>query len=81
MGSSQVIEVPRRVSQRTRKSAIPNDFLLYLHEIEHKEGCDDDPLTFDQAIKCNKAEFWQEAMREEMDSMSKKLNLEVGRTI
>ena len=67
MGCSQVIEVPRRVSQRTRKSAIPNDFLLYLHE----EGCDDDPLTFDQAINCNKAEFWQESMREEMDLMSR----------
>lgn len=71
VGNNETTEVPRSYFQRARRSAISDDFLLYFHEVEHDEGCDEDPLTIDHAVNSNKAEFWQQAMREEMESMSK----------
>lgn len=64
-------EITRRVSQRTRKSAISNDYLLYLNEVEHEQGIEDDPLTFQQAMSSDKAVLWQQAMNEEIESMNK----------
>jgi len=60
---------PLRRSQRERRSAIPDDYIVYLTE----EGCDigngDDPISFKQAIMSDKSSQWLEAMNDEMKSM------------
>jgi hypothetical protein len=56
-------------SQRERKSAIFDDYIVYLTE----EGCDlghgDDPVFFKQAIMSRNSSQWLEAMNDEMKSM------------
>lgn len=66
-----IIEVPRRQSQRTRRSAISSDFVVYLQEAEYNIGDEDDPLNFQQAINSENADLWRKAMKEELDSMYK----------
>jgi hypothetical protein len=60
---------PLRKSQRERKSAISDDYIVYLTE----EGCDlghgDDPISFKQAIMSRNSSQWLEAMNDEMKSM------------
>jgi hypothetical protein len=60
------IETPRR-SQRVRKSAIPNDYVVYNSEEVQIEG---DSTSFEEAMSGPDASKWQEAMEDEMRSMS-----------
>ncbi|CAL2253600.1 unnamed protein product [Prunus armeniaca] len=64
-------EPPVRRSQRARKSAIPTDYMVYLHEVEFDIGDEDDPKSFDQAMKSAQAPLWHKAMLEELNSMAK----------
>ena len=59
-----------RRSTRVRKSAIPNDYIVYLQECEYNVGAENDPETFSQAMSCNKSNLWYNAMKDEMDSMA-----------
>lgn len=56
-----------RRSTRERKSAIPSDFVVYLHESDI--GVENDPESFSQAMNCKESELWYNAMKEEMNSM------------
>ena len=55
---------------RTRKSAIPNDYLCYLQEVEYDLGDEDDPMTYKQAMESSKSDLWKAAMSEELASMA-----------
>ncbi|GKC28100.1 retrovirus-related pol polyprotein from transposon TNT 1-94, partial [Tanacetum coccineum] len=55
---------------RVRKSAIPDDYIVYLQETYLDIGIDNDPVSFSQAIKSNKFEMWIDAMKEELKSMA-----------
>jgi hypothetical protein len=59
-------EAPRR-SQRVRKPAIPDDYEVYNCEKIHIEG---NPSSYEEAMSRPDASKWQEAMEDEMKSMS-----------
>ena len=61
--------VPLRRSQRVRRSAILDDYMIYLQEHEY-DGCDaSDLVTYQEAIHCPQFTSWKEAMDDEMNSM------------
>ncbi|PHT97730.1 Serine carboxypeptidase-like 40 [Capsicum chinense] len=49
-------EVASRRSQRPKKSASFDDYLVYLHESETDLEIDDDPVSFSQAIESNSSD-------------------------
>ena len=53
-----------RRSKRHKKSAIPDDYLVYLQELG--ETGIDDPSTFSQAIISSESNKWLDAMNEEI---------------
>jgi hypothetical protein len=59
-------EPPRR-SQRARRSAISDDYEVYVSEEIQIEG---DPTSFEEAIRSSHSSKWLEAMEDEMRSMS-----------
>jgi hypothetical protein len=59
-------EPPRR-SQRARRSAISNDYEVYVSEEIQMEG---DPTSFEEAIRSAHSSKWLDAMEDEMRSMS-----------
>ena len=59
-------EAPRR-SQRVRKSAISADYEVYNTEEFQME---DDPTSFEEAMKSDHSSKWLEAMEDEMRSMN-----------
>ncbi|RVW21903.1 Retrovirus-related Pol polyprotein from transposon TNT 1-94 [Vitis vinifera] len=64
-----VNEVPLRRSQRVRRPAISDDYMVYLQEHEY-DGYDAfDPVTYQEAIHCPQFISWKEAMDDEMNSM------------
>ncbi|KAF7835396.1 pleiotropic drug resistance protein 1-like [Senna tora] len=40
---------------RTRRSAIPSDYSVYLQEVNHDIGAENDPKTFSQAMSCRES--------------------------
>ena len=60
------VEAPRR-SQRVRKSDIPADYEVYNTE---KFQMDDDPTSFEEAMRSEHSSKWLEAMEDEMKSMN-----------
>ena len=44
-------EIALRRSQRSRKSTISNDYVVYLHESEFDLDIDEDPVSFSQAME------------------------------
>nr|KYP40054.1 Retrovirus-related Pol polyprotein from transposon TNT 1-94 [Cajanus cajan] len=68
-----IVEEPQQIalrrSQRERRSAIPNDYVVYLQESENDLGIENDPVTFSQAINGDNAEKWLDAMKAELKSM------------
>jgi transposase InsO family protein len=62
-------EIVLRRSQRERRSAIPDDYVVYLQELENDLGIDKDPVSFSEAINCNNSDKWLNAMKEELKSM------------
>ncbi|KAL0544331.1 hypothetical protein IC582_019444 [Cucumis melo] len=65
---SQEIELRRFV--RSRRAAISDDYLVYLHESEFDLSIDNDPVSFSQAIKVDNSTKWLDAMKEELKSMN-----------
>jgi hypothetical protein len=59
-------EPPRR-SQMVRKSAISDDYKVYVSEEIQTEG---DPTSFEEAMRSAYSSKWLEAMEDEMISMS-----------
>ena len=63
-------EATLRRSTRVRKSAIPNDYIVYLQELDYNIGAENDPETFSQAMSFKESNSWYSAMKEEMNSMT-----------
>jgi hypothetical protein len=59
-------ESPRR-SQRARRSAISNDYEVYVSKEIQMVG---DPTPFEEAMRSAHSSKWHEAMEDEMKSMS-----------
>jgi hypothetical protein len=59
-------EPPRR-SQRAKRSAISEDYEVYVSEEIQIEG---DPTSFEEAMRSAHSSKWPEAMEDEMRSMS-----------
>ena len=58
------MEAPRR-SQRVRKSAIPTDYEVY-----NEFQMEDDPTSFEEAMRSDHSSKWLEDMEDEMKSMN-----------
>jgi len=63
-------EIVLRRSQRERKSAISNDYVVYLQESENDLGIDNDPVSFSEAINGDNYDKWLDAMKDELKSMT-----------
>jgi hypothetical protein len=67
----QIDEAPQAQAygrpQRTRKSAIPNDYEVYNSEEVQME---DDPTSFEEAMRSEYSSKWLDAMEHEIKSMS-----------
>ncbi|KAM1980963.1 hypothetical protein ACFX15_037518 [Malus domestica] len=59
-----------RRSTKARKTTAINDY-VYLQETEFDIGDIDDPLSYTQAIESPQAVLWNNAMKDELDSMFK----------
>jgi len=63
-------EVALRRSQRERRPAISNDYVVYLHETKTNLSINDNDLVlFSQVVSCDSSEKLLNAMKEEIDSM------------
>ncbi|KAJ9709896.1 hypothetical protein PVL29_001400 [Vitis rotundifolia] len=61
--------IPLRRSQRVRRPAISDDYMIYLQEHEYDGYDASDPVTYQEAIHCPQFTSWKEAMDDEMNSM------------
>jgi len=61
--------IPLRRSERQRRSAITNDYVVYSLEHECDLSIDEDPVSFRQAMESNNSEKWFDAMKEELKTM------------
>ena len=58
-------EVTLRRSQRERRPAISNDYVVYLYKTKTNLSINDnDPVLFSQAISCDNFEKWLNVMKE-----------------
>ena len=61
---------PLRRSTRERRSAMPDDYIVFLQEHEFDIGAmEDDPINFSQALESSKSQEWIDAMNEEIKSL------------
>nr|GEW88508.1 zinc finger, CCHC-type [Tanacetum cinerariifolium] len=80
--TEEVIQQPELEFRKSKRNRTPNDFgpefQLYLIEGTRDEVCDqhsycfnveDDPKTFDEAMKSQDVAFWKEVINDEMDSI------------
>ncbi|KAL6334148.1 hypothetical protein AAG906_004579 [Vitis piasezkii] len=58
-----------RRSTRTKRLAIPSDYLVYLQESYYSIGAENDPELVSQAMSCKESKLWYNAMKDEMSSM------------
>ncbi|KAL6345742.1 hypothetical protein AAG906_017486 [Vitis piasezkii] len=56
-------------SQRVRRPAISDDYMIYLQEHEYDGYDASNPVTYQKAIHCPQFTSWKEAMDDEMNSM------------
>ena len=62
--------MPLKRSTRERRSAILDDYVVFLQEHEVDIGVvEDDPINFRQAIENSNSQKWIDAMNEKMKSM------------
>ena len=64
-----VEELPVRRSIRERRSAISDDYIVYLGENDYDIGHVVDPKTYKEAISSGNSKLWVDAMKDEMRSM------------
>ena len=50
------------------RSAISDEYLVYLHGSEIDLGIDNDPVSFSQAIESNNSDRWMNGMKDELKS-------------
>ena len=62
--------MPLRRSTRERRSAMLDDYIVFLQEHEADIGAmEDDPITFRQVMKSFNSQKWIDAMHEEIKSI------------
>ena len=54
----------------TRRSAIPDDYIVYLQEHEFDVGTSSESVTFQEAMNSPQSVLWMDAMKDELNSMS-----------
>ncbi|KAH9669477.1 Integrase catalytic domain-containing protein [Citrus sinensis] len=64
-----VTDVQLRRSERIRRPAIPDDYVVYLQEHDFDVDSSSDLITFQEAISCSESSSWIHAMHNEMASM------------
>ena len=61
---------PLRRSTRERRSALPDDYIVFLQEHEFDiSAVEDDPINFRQALESSKSQEWINSMNKEIKSM------------
>ena len=60
--------IASRRSTRTRKSAIPDDYVVYLGEHDFDIGPVSDSMTYKDAVTCPQSSMWVNAMQDEIAS-------------
>ena len=69
-----VVEQPQEIvlrrSQREKRSAISNDYVVYLQESENDLSIDNDPVSFSEAMNSDNSDKWLDAMKDELKSMA-----------
>ena len=63
-------EATLRRSTRVRNSAIPNNYIVYLKELNYNIGAENDPKKFSQAMSSKESNSWYNSMKEEMNSIT-----------
>jgi len=63
-------EIVLKRSHRDRKSAISNDYVVYLQESENDLSIDNDPISFLEAINGDNSDKWLDAMKDELKSIA-----------
>ena len=61
---------PLRRSQRNRRPAISDDYMVYMYEDTNDIGKENDPTSYKEAIKSKHSSMWLDAMKDELKSMS-----------
>ena len=64
------MDIPLRRSERALKRAILDDYIVYLQEHEYNVGDVSDLTTYKEAIVSPQSNFWIDAMKDEMTSIS-----------
>ncbi|KAJ9541592.1 hypothetical protein OSB04_028098 [Centaurea solstitialis] len=68
--TQQTQEVPLRRSTRERRSAIPDDYIVFLQEHETQIVIrEDDPINLKEALSSSNSQKWIDAMEDELKSM------------
>ena len=65
------MDIPLRRSERAHKPAISYDYIVYLQGPEYDVGDVSDLTTYKEAIVSPQSNFWINAMKYEMTSMSR----------
>ena len=65
-----VMDIPLRRLERAPRPAISDDYIVYLWEHEYDVGDVSNTITYKEAIVSPQSNFWIDAMKDEMTSMS-----------
>ena len=73
IAAENIVETPQpavlRRSQRERRPAISDDYVVFLQESDFDIGIKMDPVSFSQAIESDDSSKWIDVMKEELKSM------------
>ena len=64
------MDIPFRRSTRSCRTSISHDYIVYLSEHEYDVGDVSDMTTYKEAIVSTQSNFWIDALKDEMTSMS-----------
>ena len=74
VNNEPVIEQPQEIvlrkSQREKKSAISDDYMVYLQESKTDLSIDNDPVSFSEAMNDDNSDKWLDAIKDELKSMA-----------
>ena len=62
-------QVALRRPQRNHRSAISDDYVVYMQESDYHIGINKDPVSFSHAVESKESKEWINAMKEELKSM------------
>jgi len=68
VNNEPVVEQPQEIV--LRRSAISNDYVVYLQESENDLSIDNDPVSFSEVMNSDNSDKWLDAMKDELKSMA-----------